>query len=221
MYKNSHHCHPSLPVLLKIYLHLNSVPRRQDFCAFGEKTGERQTPRSGAVVPDRNYHRCRARFAHGRTGHPHNLRTLHTLHNCTSAAHLGSPGLTAKCGECAALVTSRGPLKVPPRPPPSSLLLLASPRAPNGSCNNCVSTHLARLGLIYSYGEIKITDARMFHLQVCGWIRMGPLGYVGRSADAGAHPPQNNPPGTPRRLFCSPKGTPWGLFCSQTSFQTR
>ena len=111
---------PSFPscALLKIYLHLNSVPRREDFCAFGEKTGARQTPRSGAVVPDRNYHRCPARFAHGRTGRPHNLHNLHTLHNCTSAAHLGSPGLTAKCGECAVLVTSRGPLKVPPRPLP-------------------------------------------------------------------------------------------------------
>ena len=99
-------------------LHLNSEPGRK-------RLGKRQKLQTGAAaVPDRNYHRCRARFAHGCTA----ARTICTL-------IWAPPGLTAKCGECAAPVSSRRLLKVPPRP-----LSLCWGPAPKGSYNYSVST---------------------------------------------------------------------------------
>ena len=117
-------------MLLKIYLHLNSEERL--LCFWGKNGRKKRTPRSGAVVPDRNYHRCRARFAHGRTGRPHNL---HNLHNCTPSAHLGSRINCKVRGMCGPCDISRS-LKVPPRPlfsaPPLGL-------ASKSSCNYCVA----------------------------------------------------------------------------------
>ena len=71
--------HPSLLcVLLKIYIHLNSEPGEKNVF-LGSKRERESREGASAAVGDRNYQRCRARFAHGSTV-PRTICTLPRAH---------------------------------------------------------------------------------------------------------------------------------------------